>query len=141
MATACFTACGPALPADLQFLSAPAEVQNRVALPACGVELVGRGGPWDLEARDCFWNAYLAGRPAEFITTRPSGGGEPLVAIFRTLGPGRVEVFADETAIRGEPYWTHSTCAAFTPTNDPAVEIDWIPDDRVTPCEHRRIDG
>ena len=128
-------------PFDLEFLSAPVEVRSRSELPACGIELVGRGGTFNVEARQCFWDAYLRGAPAEFITTRPSGGGAPLVAIFRSLGPGSVEYFVDESAIYGEPFWVLRSCTGLTPTRDPQVAVDWIPGKPGVDCEDRRLGG
>jgi hypothetical protein len=134
-------ACG-ALPTQTDSLlaSAPQQVRDRTPLPACGLELFGRGGPWNLPARQCFWDAYVAGEPAEFITTRPSGAGKPLVVIFRSLGGGKAEYFADESAIWGGPVWTWTTCDMLSATSDPAVAIDWVPGPE-EPCDQRRIEG
>ena len=121
-------------PIDAQLLAAPAEVRERTDLPDCGQELVGSGGPFNLEARRCFWEAYLEGRPAEFITTRPAGGGQALLTIFRTLGNGKVEYYNDLSAIAGKPSWAVTTCAGLSRTNDPAVAIDWVPGIRGGPA-------
>jgi hypothetical protein len=133
------TGCGPTSQIDAQLLAAPAEVRERTDLPDCGVELVGSGGPFDLEARQCFWDAYLQGLPAEFITTRPAGGGQPLLVIFRTLGNRKVEYYADLSAIAGKPSWALTTCTGLTPTNDPAVAIDWIPGTLEAPCTQKDL--
>ena len=126
-------------PIDLQFLGAPAEVRDRSVLPACGVERVGQGEPFNVAARQCFWDAYIGGEPAEFITTRPTADGRALVTIFRTLGGEGVELFVDETAIWGRPTWTWTACDELTPTTDPSVPIDWIPGTPETACEQQRL--
>jgi hypothetical protein len=94
LATACTLLTGPsarALP------NAPAEVANRSQLPSCGEESTMDGGAFNLPARRCFWDAYLEGRPAEFITTQPTIEGDPLTFVYRVLGQGQVEVFVDQT--------------------------------------------
>lgn len=94
LATACNPLTGPSAPA---VPNAPAEVANRSSLPFCGIEsTVGGAGP-DLDARRCFWDAYLEGLPAEFITTQSTIEGDPLTFVYRVLGQGHVEVFVDQT--------------------------------------------
>lgn len=141
VAAASVAGCGRTPPIHLQFLAAPAEVRERSVLPGCGVERVGQGEGFNLEARRCFWDAYTVGEPAEFITTRPTGDGKPLLMIVRSLGGGRVELLVDESAIWGRPTWTRSTCGGLTPTTDPAVAIDWIPGTPDVPCEQQLLRG
>jgi hypothetical protein len=132
-------ACGDSSSIESRLVGAPSEVTARSSLPPCGVELIVDGSGYDLEARRCFWNAFVAGRQAEFITTRPTATGLPLLTIFRSLGDGKVEYFVDETAIWGARTWTHMSCPFITATVDPHVAIDWIPGSPVVQCEKERL--
>lgn len=142
VAAASIAACGTTpTPIDLQLLASPTEVRERGVLPSCGVERVGQGGGYNLEARRCFWDAYTGGEPAEFITTRPTAAGKPLLMIVRSLGGGRAELLVDESAIWGRPTWTRSICPVLTQTTDPSVAIDWIPGAPDVPCEQEFLRG
>lgn len=77
--------------------NAPAEVVNREALPLCGVEQTTHNSGFDVAGRACFWNAYQARTPAEFITTQPSIEGDPITYVYRVTTDGRVVVFVDLT--------------------------------------------
>jgi hypothetical protein len=78
-------------------VATPREVTERVPLPPCGTESLRPNAPFNVEGRTCFWEAYLAGEPAEFISTQPTTEGDPITTYYRVLGPGAVEVFEDST--------------------------------------------
>ena len=131
-ALAACTSSPPATPpptrGPFDLVGAPAEVRNRPPLPDCGTELGHPPAGFNPEARTCFWTAYVRGAQAEFISTRPAAGGQPLLVIWRSLGGGRVESYVDET--RGgfaKRVWLRTDCPGLTLTHDPNVEPDWIP--------------
>ena len=119
---------------------APIEVTTRVALPFCGFEVGHPPEGFNVAARQCFVAAASAGRPAEFISTRPTAGGAPITAIWRSLGGGRIEFFVDLTrsGIAGGG-WTRTTCPQLTLTNDPHVAPDWIPGTPAGGCIEQRL--
>lgn len=85
-------------------------VERRAPLPSCGHESVTREGGYDVGARRCFWDAYREGRPAEFISTSVSVEGDPVTTIYRSVAPGRVEVYVDATKDRfGSGRWEKYT--------------------------------
>ena len=80
----------------LALLPPPAVVADRSVLPSCGVEVAtSQDGPWNSDARDCFWSAYLDGQPAEFISTRPTVEGARITTIYRIVSRGTIEVIVD----------------------------------------------
>jgi hypothetical protein len=81
---------------QLSPLNVPAVVRDRPALPSCGQEARTQTDGLNQEARRCFWDAYLANRPAEFISTRPTVEGDPITSIYRILAAGSIEVFVDQ---------------------------------------------
>jgi hypothetical protein len=77
---------------------APAEVNQRAALPLCGHEVAEPYGPPDTAARDCFWNGVRAGSPVELVSSSTDTEGRPSTTIYRYAGTGGVEiVYNDET--------------------------------------------
>ncbi len=105
---------------------APDLVVNRIALPSCGVEVAQPGGRWNEAGRACFWNAYLARRPAEFVTTMPTTEGDPITTIYRVLPDGSVEVFIDATRDRwGSGEWSRFVCRTLSrgQGRDPQVDF------------------
>lgn len=87
------------------------QVAHRAPLPSYGRETVTRSGGFDVEGRRRFWDAYLAGRPAEFASTQPSVEGDPVTTIYRVISPGRVEIYVDATKDRfGSGAWEKYTC-------------------------------
>jgi len=108
--------------------NAPAMVASRIPVPSCGVERGGHDGPWNIEGRACFWQAYRARRPAEFISTRPTIEGDPITSIYRVLPDGSVEVFIDSTQDTfGSGKWSHATCR--TLSEQVGADLDFGPDD------------
>ncbi len=49
-------------------LPPPASFEDRQMLPACGSEEVVAGVGWNVEARQCLLEAFLAGRPAGLVS-------------------------------------------------------------------------
>ncbi len=110
--------------------SVATEVAHRSTLPSCGQEVTTQDSGFDLEGRRCFWDAYLAGRPAEFISTRPSVEGDPITTIYRVLAPGHAEVFTDATKDRfGSGGWEKRTCRTLRLVKGGPVEPDFGPDE------------
>lgn len=92
---------------------APAEVRDREPLPFCGEEDVQLGGAGaDEEARRCLMERWRDGRRAELISTFRTAEGEPITEILRVLGPGRLQVFLDNTRARfgGPQRWIARIC-------------------------------
>jgi hypothetical protein len=127
---------GPSLPnsaARLQappIAGAPPDVAGRGALPPCGQEVITQYSGFDTQGRLCFWAAYLGGRPAEFISTRPTIEGDPATSVYRISGPGHVEVFIDSTRDKfGSRTWTRLICRTLSPIDGNAATPDFGPDD------------
>jgi hypothetical protein len=93
----------------------------------CGVETAtGPNGPWNVEARECFWGPYLQGTPAQFTSTRPTVEGDPITTVFRVYGPGNVEVVEDTTRDRfGAQVVTLYSCSGLTPLPQSSVQPDF----------------
>ena len=125
------------VPSDASGL--PAAVANRTELPSCGVEqAIRQDGPWNAVARACFWEAYLAGQPAEFASTRLTMEGDPITTIYRVLGDERVELFIDATQDRwGSGTWEHAACTTLVPIVGGMPEPDFGGDESCdfTPLE------
>jgi hypothetical protein len=96
--------------------SVPSIVVDRTPLPSCGTEnATTQRGPWNSTARTCFWSAYEAGTPAEFISTRLTIEGDAVMTIYRVLAAHRVELFVDSTKDRyGFPGWTRLRCSSLS---------------------------
>jgi hypothetical protein len=90
----------------------PRSQDSRRASPQfqqCGQEKRRPGKHHDSGARDCLWEAYQAGRPAEFTTVVHTVEGDPITYRIRNLGPNQVELFIDSRdrfGTRGQ--FTHS---------------------------------
>ena len=111
----------------------PPAVVERSTLPACGQESTDQTDGYDVVARQCFWTAYLQGRPAEFMTTRLSIEGDPITWIYRVLSPGHLEVFIDSTQDRYSPRtWLKLTCSTLGLIDAGLVTPDFGPDDSCT---------
>ena len=90
---------------------APAVVRERVPLPFCGDERMAQGAGANVAARQCFWSAYLARQPAEFMSTETTDEGNTVLSIYRVLPSGQVEIFIDQTrAIFATRTWLRVTC-------------------------------
>ncbi len=110
--------------------SVATRVAQRTPLPSCGSETTTQDSGFNVEGRRCFWDAYLAGRPAEFVSTRPSIEGDPITTIYRVLGPGRIEVWIDATKDRfGSGTWEKLTCRSLRLVKGGRVEPDFGPDE------------
>lgn len=113
----------PAIP------DAPAEVAGRLGVPACGRETTTQDSGFNTQARLCFWTAYLGGRPAEFISTRPTIEGDPITYVYRVLGTGQVEVFIDSNKDKcGSGAWTKLVCRTLGVIDSGVVVPDFGPD-------------
>jgi hypothetical protein len=88
----------------------PEWVTNRKPLPACGEETVVRGDT-NLEARQCLYDAYVAGADAELISTEAITEGRRITRYMRVHSNGTIEMFTDAT---GDPLgsggWERETC-------------------------------
>jgi hypothetical protein len=111
-----------AAPTHDPFALAPAAVRDRVPLPACGTEEATA----NLPARQCFWDAYTAGRTAEFITTRPTRSGDRFTTLYRSLGGGRAQLFHNALVGTGGG-WLQVDCQGLTLTRDGPFFPDFIP--------------
>ena len=88
----------------------PEWVANRKPLPACGEETVVRGDT-DVEARQCLYDAYLAGTDAELISTEAITEGRRITRYMRVHENGTIEIFTDATADPlGSGAWERETC-------------------------------
>jgi hypothetical protein len=97
---------------QLSPVTVPTVVRDRPALPSCGEETGTQAGSLNPEARQCFWDAYLAKRPAELISTRPTVEGDPVTSIYRILAAGSVEVFVDYRRDRfSKGGWSRLLCS------------------------------
>ncbi|MDP9375917.1 MAG: hypothetical protein M3Q65_26400 [Chloroflexota bacterium] len=87
-------------------------------LRQCGSEgrVNYRGEGRDTAARECLWQAYAAGEPARFTTTRTTVEGHPITFDVRVLAPGRIEVIID-AADRGKIF--RHTCTIMERHVDP----------------------
>jgi hypothetical protein len=79
-------------------VSSSAETRRR--MPSCGAYTAPSGAlPAESRAaRQCFLAAFAEGREAELTITAPSVEGDPIVTIYRVLGPDDVELFVDASA-------------------------------------------
>ena len=74
--------------------------ESRRPMPSCGSYQVPLGElpVADQAIRDCFLSAFGAGREAEVTITATSFEGDPIVTIYRVLGPNDLELFVDASA-------------------------------------------
>ncbi|MCC6934980.1 MAG: hypothetical protein IT333_00580 [Thermomicrobiales bacterium] len=95
----------------------PKVVLERMAFPACGVEIALNGAQWDAEAgaaaRDCLITAADAGQVAELIYVQQTIEGDLIVSIYRVNDDGTATILADATRDRfGVDGWTMTSCDA-----------------------------
>lgn len=127
----CATPATPQPPEPSLPSVAPAAVANRTVLPPCGVErATTQQGPWNEAARECFWQAYRAQRPAEFVSTRLTTEGDPITSIYRVVAGGAVQVFIDSTQDRfaADRGWQRLDCSTLATVQSPAPAPDFGPD-------------
>jgi len=90
-------------------------VESRRPMPSCGAYEAPLGEPSaeDRAIRDCFLAAFREGREAEVAITVTSLEGDPIITIYRVLGPSDVELFVDASADTFSPVKTyHQRCTA-----------------------------
>ncbi len=101
-------------------VATPAEVSGRTELPSCPEERREQGDPPNAEGRQCLLTAFEEGRPAEFVSTRPTIEGDPITTIYRVWPSAElpVEIFQDATRDRyGSGAWSYVGCEALEPTD------------------------
>jgi hypothetical protein len=102
----------------------PDWVVNRTPLPSCGEEQLVRGDT-NVEARQCLFEAFEAGRGAELISTEAITAGREVTRYLRVHENGTIEVFTDRTrdSLSAEP-WDRETCGQMLSAED--VRDVWI---------------
>ncbi|MEO8510913.1 MAG: hypothetical protein ABI534_06685 [Chloroflexota bacterium] len=108
-------------------ITVPPAVGDRTELPSCGDEVVERtpqGEIRDRAARACFWDAWLASRPAEFTSRSLTLEGGSVFSIYRIVGSNAIEIFRDLSGdpFSGPPRWTHVRCNSLILIPVPADE-------------------
>jgi hypothetical protein len=77
-------------------------LESRRPMPSCGAYRPPPGPgdlpPADSAVRDCFLAAFREGREAEVSVTVDTLEGDPIVSVYRVLGPDDVELFVDASA-------------------------------------------
>jgi hypothetical protein len=102
----------------------PQWVANRKPLPACGEERLVRGDT-NLEARQCLFEAFDAGRDAELISTEAITEGREITRYMRVHENGTIEIFTDTTRDTLQAGgWTRETCGQMLSAED--VRDVWI---------------
>jgi hypothetical protein len=98
-------------------------------VPFCGSENVSFPEPApNIEARRCFWDAYLAQAPAEFVTVQSTMEGDPIVTIYRVAPGPRLEIFIDNTQDRwGSMKWVRLDCPALAPDSESGAQPAFAP--------------
>ena len=95
--------------------SVPAEIANRRPIQFCGLEKAPGPSPGefiDAAVRACFWDAWNAGREAEFASVQTTIEGDPIATIYRTLADGSIDMLADGSQDKfGSGGWTATTCS------------------------------
>jgi hypothetical protein len=86
--------------------NAPPALLAREALPYCGRETAGLGGPFNATARACFLSAVLNTQRAEFLSLRSDVEGMPFTELWRFEGKGPVLVYTS-----GPDGWSKHSCA------------------------------
>ncbi len=100
-------------PTAAERLSAPQAFVHRESAPDCGTETVVRGEGWNVEARQCFFDAYRQGRAAEFTSTTEWVEGQIVTAHLRSLGAGEAEIWFDPSGDQTQVRWSRQTGCAF----------------------------
>jgi hypothetical protein len=102
----------------------PDWVVNRKPLPACGEEQLVRGDT-NLEARQCLFDAFDAGRDAELISTEAITEGREVTRYMRVHENGTIEIFTDTTRDTLQAGgWKRETCGQMLSAED--VRDVWI---------------
>ncbi len=91
-------------------------VENRRRMPSCGAFEASLQEPTaaDQAVRDCFLAAFRDGTEKEVTVTATTIEGDPIVTIYRVLGPNDLEVFVDASADKfaGEVNMVHQRCTS-----------------------------
>lgn len=102
----------------------PEWVANRQPLPACGEEQLVRGDT-NLEARQCLYEAFDAGRAAELISTEAITEGREITRYMRVHENGTIEMFTDTTRDTLQAGgWKRETCGQMLSAEE--VRDVWI---------------
>ena len=109
--------------ADQVRLTPPAAFENRETLPACGSEEVVAGVGWNVEARQCLLDAFLAGRPAELVSQTEWEPGEVAIEYLRSLGGGAAEIWLDHSRLPGANRWVRFIGCDFYPSQGDEVGL------------------
>lgn len=104
-------------------LPPPAAFEDRETLPACGSEEVVAGVGWNVEARQCLLEAFLAGRPAELVSKTEWEPGEVVVEYLRSLGGGAAEIWSDPSGLPGATRWLRIRGCDFFPSQGGQVGV------------------
>lgn len=74
--------------------------ESRRRMPSCGAYTAGPGplAAADAAVRECFLAAFRAGTEKEVTVTASTMEGDPIVTIYRVLGPNDLELFVDASA-------------------------------------------
>lgn len=135
----CIAACeGESRPSPVSVTApplpgAPAEVLERKPLPFCGEEQISVSETGhNVQGRQCFWSAYQAGLPAEFISQRRTVEGDPITELFRLLPEGGIELFIDSREDRfSTRKWLRVECSSLTLLPDAPGQPSFAVDDCV----------
>jgi hypothetical protein len=104
--------------------SVPDWVANRTPLPSCGEERLVRGDT-NLEARQCLFDAFEAGRDAELISTEAITEGREITRYMRVHANGTIELFTDATGDTLQSGgWKRETCGQMLSAEE--VRDVWI---------------
>jgi hypothetical protein len=106
----------------------PSWFGQREELPSCGSDVPFRDDYPNVAARQCFQDAFAAGRPAELTAERYGDEGESVRAHFRVLGEGRYEIVGERSPspiaeYAGGQGWVRYECDRFVFVEDPGAEL------------------
>ena len=104
-------------------LPPPDAFKERDTLPACGREEVVAGVGWNVEARQCLLDAFLAGRPAELVSRTEWEPGEVVVEYLRSLGGGAAEIWVNPRGLPGATRWMRFVGCDFSPSQGAQVGV------------------
>ncbi len=114
------TACGEEEP--------PSWFAQRTELPSCGSDVPFSDDYPNVEARQCFRDAFTADAPAEFTAEHYGDEGESIRAHFRVLGDGRYEIVGQRfpspvAEYAGGKGWVRYECDRFVFVDEPGAEL------------------
>ncbi len=97
--------------------------EDREMLPACGSEEVVAGVGWNVEARQCLLEAFLAGRSAELVSKTEWEPGEAVIEYLRSLGGGAAEIWVDPSGSSDAYRWLRLIGCDFYPSDEVMVGV------------------